>query len=75
MDLAGLRWGMGIAFLMLVFWVLLIIGIDYLIRRICLERRHAYQPDDRPLDILKKRYAAGEITKDQYDRIKEDLKT
>ncbi len=28
---------------------------------------------DRPLDILRERYARGEITKEQYDQMRRDL--
>jgi putative membrane protein len=28
---------------------------------------------DSPLDILKKRYARGEITKEEYEQIKKDI--
>lgn len=30
-------------------------------------------PNETPLDILKKRYARGEITKEQFDEMKKDL--
>lgn len=31
------------------------------------------QKIDTPLDIVKKRYARGEITKEEFDRMKKDL--
>ena len=30
--------------------------------------------DDRPLEILQKRYAKGELSRDEYQKMKEDLK-
>ncbi|MEW6568519.1 MAG: SHOCT domain-containing protein [Chloroflexota bacterium] len=30
-------------------------------------------PGDSPLDILRRRYARGEITKDEYEAMKRDL--
>ncbi len=61
--------------MMVVFWVLVIGGGVWLV--VTLTRgtstgaqRAAGQP---PLDILKARYAKGEITKEQFDQMKRDL--
>lgn len=73
----GWGWGMGLGmgFMMIVFWVLVIVAIVYLVRYFFARGGPVNgQSRETPLDILKKRYAKGEITKEQYDRMKEDLK-
>jgi putative membrane protein len=67
-------WGMGFGWLfMTIFWVLAIIGIIYLVRKIAACTKNEEQ-GETAFDILKKRYAKGEITKEEFDRIKDDLK-
>ncbi|HEX2865829.1 MAG TPA: SHOCT domain-containing protein [Ignavibacteriales bacterium] len=58
------------------FWIVVIGVIVYAI----LNRSRHYpggpglpHQEETPLDILKKRYAKGEITRDQYEQMKKDL--
>lgn len=63
-------WGMGFGMLfMLLFWVLIILGIVAFIRW-PLSRSSR---DKTPLDILKERYARGEIDREEYEQKKRDL--
>jgi len=62
--------------LMVVFWVLVVVLIILLIRRLV----SAGQPnvtgspqEDSALEILKKRYARGEIDKEEFETKKKDL--
>jgi putative membrane protein len=70
-------YGMGIfgGLFMLVFWGLIIVGLVLLVRWLWDQGRPARGSSggEAPLDILKRRYARGEITKDEYDRMKQDL--
>lgn len=59
------------------FWVLIIAGIVWLV--IALVQRSGgvaalgVAPRETPLDILKARYAKGEITKEQFEEMKKNL--
>lgn len=62
-------------FICLLIVVLIIIGIVYLVRG-GLNRTNKLNRDvtnNRSLDILKERFAKGEITKEEYDVIKKSL--
>jgi len=65
--------GMGFGWVfMIFFWVLIVLGIVYLIRIVMLGAKKQTS-GDTALDILKKRYAKGEITKEEFEKIKNDL--
>jgi putative membrane protein len=68
----GMRmFGGGI--LMIVFWVAILGGLAWLVS--LLTRHEATPPrkDETPMDILKRRYASGEIDREEFERIKEAL--
>jgi putative membrane protein len=65
--------GIGGVVMMLVFWALIVGGIVMLAG--WLRRREFPGQRETPLDILKKRYASGEIGKDEFDRMKKDLES
>ncbi len=70
----GQNWGMtgyGV-FMMVLFWGLVIAGIVLVIRLLTGSSR----PDtgeETPVEILKKRYAKGEVTKAEYEEKMKDL--
>ena len=66
----GLGW-FGFIF-MIAFWALVILGIVYLVKAIA--GRGASSPkEESPLDILKKRYAKGEIDQEEFIKRRKDL--
>jgi putative membrane protein len=69
----GLGFGLGMLVFMVVFWGAIIGVIVWGIRRF--SRRCAVTRSEvsGALDIVKERYARGEISKDQFDQFKKDL--
>ena len=61
----------GIIFMVL-FWVALILAVIWLYKQIRGEAAGA-PSGETALDILKKRYASGEITKDQFYEMKREI--
>ena len=70
----GMGWGwigFGVVH-MLLFWVLVILGITVLVRALSGGTR---SEGERPhaVEILKARYAKGEITREQFEQMKRDV--
>lgn len=67
----GILWWVLLA----VFWILAFVTIILIIRWLWLktERKKREDSGEKPLEILKKRYAQGEITKDEFDSKKKDI--
>jgi len=67
-------WGWGIMgfgwLIMLLFWGMVIVGVVALIKWLIGASSGAGY---RPLDVLKERYAKGEITKEQFEQMKRDI--
>ena len=65
-------WWFGPIF-MLIFWVLVIVGIVVLIKWIGSQSRIEGRTEESAMDILKKRYAKGEISKEEFEEKKRDI--
>ncbi|MHB2156221.1 SHOCT domain-containing protein [Calditrichota bacterium GD2] len=64
--------GMGFGWVYTLIFVALAVWLVYQI-----VQRNSSRPDESvktPLEILKERYARGEISKPEFDRMKDDLK-
>lgn len=75
-----MNWGYGMGWfgtiIMAAFWIVVIIGIVFLIRWLVMSASigsHGVRSEESAFDILKKRYARGEINKDEFEEKKKDL--
>lgn len=67
---AGMGWWMVFgSFLWLIFWGTLI----YLFVSFVRAPQPTPEKNEQPIDLAKRRYANGEITRDEYERIRHDL--
>lgn len=72
----GMGWFGGIV--MILFWILVIVGLVFLIRWLIQNTQTGSGNGDggssgKPLEVLKQRYAAGEIDKQEFEEKKKDL--
>ncbi len=77
-----MSWGYHMGFLSTIlsflFWIAVIVAILFLIRWLIVSTRHHHTdrkagPTDSALEILKIRYAKGEIGKEEFEEKKRDL--
>jgi len=65
--------GGGMMFMMVLFWVVTIVAIYYILKSLT-EKRDGNNPSESAEEILKKRYAKGEISLEEFEKIKEKIK-
>jgi putative membrane protein len=61
--------------MMVIFWIAIILAVIFFIRWLIFSARGsgASKSEDSALDILKKRYARGEINREEFEEKKKDL--
>ncbi|MFQ5798668.1 MAG: SHOCT domain-containing protein [Bacteroidota bacterium] len=65
-------WMMGGWIYMVLFWAVIIAGVVFFIKWAAGEKKFESR-EDSPLEILKRRYARGEINKEEFELKKKEL--
>ena len=60
---------------MWIFWILIIVGIFFLFQNMAKGNSGGSEDKETPMEILKKRYARGEIEEDEYERRRKELES
>jgi putative membrane protein len=63
----------GMWFFSLLFWILIIAGLALIVRWLVERNRKGSSPTESALDVLKKRYARGEIDQDTFEQMKRNI--
>ncbi len=71
--MGGFGWGWFMPIFMILFWGLVIWGIVALVRGLSGSRGSDSSKTGSALDVLKRRYAQGEINRGEYEEKKRDL--
>lgn len=71
-NMMGYGWGLMMVVIMLIWALLVVLGILALIKYLKLPVNNQ-QGRSTPMDILKERYAKGEINVEDFNRMKEEL--
>ncbi len=74
-HMGGAGWGMGFGgIFMILFWIVIIVAVVMLVKWLAGGSSRIDLPREKSaLDILKERYARGEIGKDEFEQKKRDL--
>lgn len=59
---------------MWIFWIVVIMVLAFLIGRLMVSPHRTESPRDSAIEILRQRYARGEIDKEEYERELSDLR-
>jgi len=58
---------------MMIIWWILIIALVVVVIRALMKKTHKQDANETPMDILKRRYANGEIDKEEFEERKREL--
>jgi putative membrane protein len=67
------NFGYGGLLMGLIFLLIVIAVVIFFVVKISQDKGTSGSHRETPLDVLKTRYAKGEISKEEFDRMKEDL--
>jgi putative membrane protein len=71
-KMMGMGFGLG-GFGMIIFWVVILAAIVYFVKYLVNQDKH--QPEkSNAVEILKRRYASGEISEKEFEHLRQELK-